>query len=358
MTNLTKEQKDIVLSFYFRCGTNEEIDRARDLIASDPRAAQLYAELERNLSLLDSVKYEPCPDNLAEITVAKLKLAAAASEQPLTAQSDIDRLLAQERRKDPDYRATILKPRFDMWRFAELSVAAALIFVALPALFPVLSHMRNKANKKLACSTNLASIAMGLSNYQGSNDGRMPYIMMDNDAPWWKVGDQGEKNQSNTRHFWLLVKDDYVDSDKFICPGRKGSVAADVSGVSAEKYCDFPSRENVNYSFALMSGENSTSQNSNKISVIMADLNPVFEGILSTPFEQQLFGKIALNEQLRKMASTSHNKSGQNVLIRDGSAKFNKQRLYFNDDIYTLSGRNSYTGNERPSTISDVFLVP
>ena len=110
MTNLTSEQKDIILSFYFRCGTAEEIDRARDLIASDRRAADLYAELERSLGLLDSVKYEPCPDNLAEITIAKLKLAASA-EKALTEQSEIDRLLAKERRKDPDRRGLRHGPR-------------------------------------------------------------------------------------------------------------------------------------------------------------------------------------------------------------------------------------------------------
>jgi hypothetical protein len=361
MTNLTKEQKDIVLSFYFRCGSDEEIDRARDLIASDPRASQLYTELERSLGMLDSVKYEPCPDNLAEITIAKLRLAAsagraAASEESLTQQSDIDHLLAQERQKHLDHQSSILRPQFSMWRFAEIGVAAALILLAINTMFPVFSHMRNRAHK-LACSANLGSIGMGLSNYQNSNDGRMPYIMMDNDAPWWKVGDQGEKNQSNTRHFWLLVKNDYAEGSNFVCPGREGSVATDVTGASAEKYCDFPSRKNVNYSFALMSSENSNRKNADSISVIMADLNPVFEGI-TTPFEQPLFGQIALNEQLRQMASTSHNRSGQNVLIRDGSARFNKQRMYLNDDIYTLRGKTSYRGNERPTTIGDVFLVP
>ena len=133
-----------------------------------------------------------------------------------------------------------------MWRFAEIGVAAALILFALNLMFPVFSHMRNKAYKT-ACSANLGNIAGGLSGYQNSNDGHMPYMAMDNDAPWWKVSDQGEKNQSNTRHFWLLVKDDYVDGSNFVCPGRKGSVATDVSGASAEKYCDFPSRKNVNY---------------------------------------------------------------------------------------------------------------
>ena len=77
MTNLTSTQKDIILNFYFRCGSSAEIDRARDLIAANPAAAELYARLGQTLTQLDAVKYGPCPDNLADLTIARLKAAAA-----------------------------------------------------------------------------------------------------------------------------------------------------------------------------------------------------------------------------------------------------------------------------------------
>lgn len=70
MGSLSKEDKDIILDFYFRCGDEETINRGRDLVASNPEAAILYARLEETLTQLDSIKYEPCPDNLVELTVA------------------------------------------------------------------------------------------------------------------------------------------------------------------------------------------------------------------------------------------------------------------------------------------------
>ncbi len=79
MSSLSKEQKDLILDFYFHCGEEEDINHGRDLIASDPEAARLYADLGETLTGLDSVKYEPCPDNLVELTVAQLKRAASSA---------------------------------------------------------------------------------------------------------------------------------------------------------------------------------------------------------------------------------------------------------------------------------------
>ena len=361
MTNLTSEQKDVILNFYFRCGDPAEIDRARDLIASDKRAAELYSHLQQTLTQLDAVKYEPCPDNLADLTIARLKAAAAVDriemvEQPLKTQSEIDRLLAQERQKDAETSTKTLKPNFTLWRFAEIGAVAALLFIGINMMFPVFSNMRSKS-WQAACASNLKSIAMGMSNYQQANDSFMPYVATEDDAPWWKVGDQGMQNQSNTRHYWLLVKGDYTEGSDFICPGKKGSTAANTKDQGVLDSCDFPSRKNVNYSFALVPQNASARKRADSVSVIMADLNPVFEGI-TTKFDQRLFGKIALNDQMRQMTSTNHGQSGQNVLIHDGSASFNERRFILNDDIYTLMGRNSYSGNERPAIKGDTFLVP
>ena len=78
MDNLNAEDQQLILDFYFRCGEEEDIARGRDLIAANPEAARLYASLEETLTELDNLKYEPCPANLAELTIARLKLAASA----------------------------------------------------------------------------------------------------------------------------------------------------------------------------------------------------------------------------------------------------------------------------------------
>ena len=78
MDRLTQFEQGIILDFYFRCGQPEGLERGRDLIASNPQAARLYADLEAALVDQNPLKYSPCPDNLADLTVTRLKLAAGA----------------------------------------------------------------------------------------------------------------------------------------------------------------------------------------------------------------------------------------------------------------------------------------
>ena len=357
MKNLTKEQKDLILDFYFRCGSEASIDEARDLIASDQAAAELYSKLELSLRQLDSVKYEPCPDNLAELTVARLKLAAAEKNvsAAMVGQTDINQLLAAEHKKTVSHRPNH-KPNFSLWRFAEIGVAAAMLLIVVNAMFPIFSNMRQMQYKGV-CAANLGNIAKGLSTYQNSFEGKMPYVSMSDDAPWWKVGCQDQENQSNTRHYWLLVKGDYVEASNFTCPGRKDASAVRLSRDEIQNLCDFPSRDNVSYSFKLVSEDTASRRAEQVLSVIMADRNPIFESI-STKYDQDLFGKIALNERLLKMMSVNHSSLGQNVLISGGSAAFKDSRVILNDDIYTLRDQRFYSGNERPASDDDSFLVP
>ena len=78
MRRLTQDEQGRIMDFYFHCGRPDEINRGRDLIASNRQAARLYADLEQVLADVDPVKYGPCPDNLADLTIARLKLAAGA----------------------------------------------------------------------------------------------------------------------------------------------------------------------------------------------------------------------------------------------------------------------------------------
>ena len=50
MNELTQEHQQYILDFYFRCGDRKDIDSGRDLIASNPQAAKLYADLENSLT--------------------------------------------------------------------------------------------------------------------------------------------------------------------------------------------------------------------------------------------------------------------------------------------------------------------
>ncbi len=354
MNSLSKEEKDIILDFYFRCGSAERINQARDMIASDPRAADLYASLENSLKSLDSIKYEPCPDNLAELTVARLRMAASSE------QARLESLLAEEQRRTQQPIGSGVTTKRSFWHnIAEVAAVAAVFLVVIGVYFPATSSMRQIAWRN-KCNTNMASVSAGLGGYANDHNGALPAVDMNPGSPWWKVGNQGKENQSNTRHVWLLVKDGYVNLDDFICPGRKDTQANQFDTAKTASLCDFPNRQAMSYSFKFMSNK-TAKKNIGSKTVLLSDLNPVFEEALSNGglwYNTNNAARILISEQLLKMMSTNHNNKGQNVLLGDGSSSFKKSRVMFGDDIFTVKGKSVYSGCEVPSDNQDIFLAP
>jgi hypothetical protein len=352
MNTLSKEEKDLIMDFYFRCGSTERINEARDMIASDPRAAELYTSLESSLKQLDSLKYEPCPENLVELTIARLKLAASSEQVRL------ESLLAEEQRKTHLSNIPLVTTKQGFWQnAAKIAAVAAVFLVVISVYFPATSSMRQVAWRN-KCSSNLTRVGAGIAGYAQDHDNAMPRVDMDPGSPWWKVGDQGKKNQSNTRHIWLLVKDGYVNLDDFICPGRKDAQIPKFDQAAALN--DFPSRQAINYSFKFT--PNKTAKNKvGSRTVLLSDLNPVFENVFSnSELSKQTdeFTKILISKQLLEMMSTNHLGKGQNVLFGDGSSAFKKTRMISGDDIFTIKGKSVYSGREVPTDNKDIFLAP
>jgi len=351
MNNLSNEEKEVILDFYFRCGDDERINRGRDLIAANPEAAQLYAGLEDSLRWLDSVKYEPCPDNLVEITVAKLKLAASSE------QARLESLLAAEQRKTPHIESQTSTTSRSFWQnFAQVAAIAAVVLIVAGVSLPSLSRMRARA----VCQANLMRIGQAVARYANDNNGALPAVPIKAGSPWWKVGYQGEENQSNTRHMWLLVKKGYLDGKDCICPGMKNAARATYGQAELAKYHDFPSRWHISYSFKFTS-DNCGKYQKGRETVLLADLNPVFERIfkgekgMCIPDERT---KVLLSKQLLNIMSANHAGRGQNILFGDGSSSFMKTRVVFGDDIYTVRDAEYYSGCEVPSCEEDIFLAP
>lgn len=356
MNSLTNEEKDIILDFYFRCGSDERITAARDMIASDPRAADLYASLESTLCQLDHVKYEPCPDNLAAITVARLNLAASAERAyAATAASQESSLIEASRPSIPQERSR-------KWRtnISDMVAVAAVLLAVFSLAFPSLGKIRQVAWRN-GCESRLNTVGAGMISYGNDNDGTLPYASTsaEQGSPWWKIGEQGPKNHSNTRHIWLLVKDDYVPAKNFVCPGRKDSRAVDTQKAQISKFMDFPSRQAISFSFIYMCDERAK-RSHNPADVIMSDLNPVFESVFAQPaaYDKDDFGKIFVSDLLLEMMSTSHAGKGQNVLLRNGSISFIKERIVDGDDIFTIKDTEFYSGKEAPCDNDDIFLIP
>ena len=357
MGNLSKENKEVILDFYFRCGDEEHINCGRDLIASNPDAALLYSRLEDTLTQLDSIKYEPCPDNLAELTVARLKLAASSG------QTNLENLLAIEQQKNAEResRQPVATTRRSFWRVLEIGAAAAMIALAIQMWVVSASNARHTAWQTV-CMDNLWQIKSGLERYANDNEGLLPSTASIAGSPWWKVGYQGKENYSNTRNPWLLVKNGYAKGSIFICPGRKGAESLNGSSSQLAQLNDFPSRKNISYSYIYMCDRTGNRIRSGRMTVLMGDCNPLFERVFEKYDPTQTcndeFDRILLDQRMKEVMSANHRGKGQNVLVSAGAAEFNKNRVYFNDDIYTVKGINVYAGCEVPCDENDTFLIP
>lgn len=367
MNQLNRREKELILDFYFRCGREEDIICGRDLIASNPEAAKLYAKLEDSLIDLDQIKYEPCPDNLVDLTIARLKLAASAKQQN---PSRLHELLEQEQTNYTAAGATVVSkheheqeaqtPVYQFHRrVGELLAAAAAIVLVLGILFPSAGFMRQHYYK-VACANNLRKIGDGFAQYANDHNDKLSEAAVQAGSPWWWVGYQGPESHSNTRYPWQLVKGGYVRGNVFVCRGNAGAEAVQYDPSQMNSLVDFPSRRNVSFSFILFCDKN-TNVMQDRRKVIASDLNPVFREIPDCKniyANLNEFEKILLDKHLREMLSSSHNGKGQNILSSDGSVQWIQVRLVNGDDIYTINGVDEYTGSEIPKDFSDIFLVP
>jgi hypothetical protein len=230
--------------------------------------------------------------------------------------------------------------------------AAAVIFLALGLYWP-LKYMRQRS----VCQAQLYRIGQGLISYQNDNNGQLPLVASAAGEPWWKVGyqPQSQKNLSNTRHLWLLVKGEYVNARDFVCPGKKCTSPIIPGKVSLTALYDFPSRNCISYSFRIRCNKSTEAQQGAR-QVLIADMNPLFEQ-LPTDFEHL---RLEVDNMLSSLNSNNHSRCGQNVLFNDGSVSFEKKRLAGTDgdDIFTLRDIACYSGTERPASESDDFVAP
>jgi hypothetical protein len=287
------------------------------------------------------LEIEDCPDYLVEQTVNLV------NEHISSSQKQLQRLIENEQ-------ARKIPVKIGLWRnFSEMAAAAAAILIIVGVLVPTLGTARQKYLKN-ACQAQLSSIFQGFNSYIANNDGRLPAVKMSSGSPWYKVGNQGNENQSNTRHLFLLVKGHYVDSRSFCCKGK--GQPADIEKSQIEQLKDFPQRSYVTYSFRIScSGTKDGNLTCRK--VILADMNPLFEVL---PSDSSATLTVKLNREQLTINSSNHKRSGQNILLGDGSVVFLKTRHMDNtdDDIYTLQDTDIYQGFEVPSVPTDFFLAP
>jgi hypothetical protein len=350
MDTLTKEQRDILLDYYFECADQQETETAKKLLETHIGAAEFYNKLHHSLSALDHLDHETyasCPDHLVDKTLEKLYLHQAE----IVESGWLDKLLRAENEK-------VVTKRPNFWRnFAEAAAIAAGIFIITSIFIPVTRQMRAQA-WKTACQANLVQIAQGITQYADEHNGYLPAVATKAGNPWWKVGSTAQENQSNTRHLWLLVKQDYLQPNVFICPGYSKGKMIKLTPPQIAGLSDFPDRRYITYSFKLICEPNKAVRPQTRVP-IMSDANPIFETRLQNPNASTQFEPVKLSEKLLTINSINHRGDGQNVMFSDGTAKFLTERLFDqNDDIFTVKNLDTYRGTETPSEDKDVFLVP
>jgi prepilin-type processing-associated H-X9-DG protein len=345
MTPLSDQQKQLLFDDALGLTSEAEAREADRLVASDEEAARIHEAFQNAVSPLDSWEIESCPDQLVDATVARFQEAFEKG----TSEDQLTELLTKEQAG-----ANVI--RVPMWRnFGNLAAVAAAIVLIGGIVVPALGLSRQKQFQE-RCQSQLKGVYLGLDNYVDDHDGKLPHVIMAAGAPWWKVGYQGQENQSNTRHTWLLVKGGYLDSDDFTCPGCKKGKVETLKATQAGQLNDFPGREYVQFSMRMCCpelGQMTLGQRR----PILADMNPLSEK-LPANYSNPL--SVRLNKDLLRN-SPNHNRRGQNVLFCDGSVEFSKDRRVAADDIYTLNQMSDgceITGTETPATVEDAFLVP
>ena len=82
MMTVTKEENGLIFDYFFRCAAQEQIGRGSALISSNPQAAETYSCIKQTLAQLDHMRDEGCPDELVNMTIARLKLATVIKPLP------------------------------------------------------------------------------------------------------------------------------------------------------------------------------------------------------------------------------------------------------------------------------------
>ena len=341
MIPLNGEQKKLLFDYCIGLTSQEQTSEAEALIDSNPQASDIHAKLKTTLAPLDQLVSEPCPDALVDRTVWRLNSAAQSSQDRLS------QLLATEQSRNAGF-----KTRAWMGMARRLATAAVFLIVA-SVLFNTLNYLRYNSRLQ-QCQAQMAGVFRGLGSYIADHDGQPPAVAAAVGDPWWKVGHQGNENQSNTRNIYLLVRGGYAAAGDFICPGcpRAASTKATPAELRANK--DFPCRNSVTYSFQI----NCQRTRDGKLlcrRVVMADWNPLFEE-LPTDFNKPL--RLQLTKEMLGRNSINHKRRGQSVLFGDGRVEFLRTRLIGTDDIFTLQDTDVYQGCELPSCETDFFLAP
>jgi len=270
-----------ILDYHLGLDTPEERERTRDLLAKEPEAQRLHEALRKSMEPLSRWVVQSPPSGLAERTLSFIHQHPSRRKP----------VLLEPQKEEAETK------RRSWWVLSNLrdaiAVAASLAIIFLATL-PTTRYARQIAWQN-ACASQMRQAGVAMAHYAQDSNGAMPYVQIHAGSVWWKVGQQGEQNHSNTRNLYLLVKGGYLPAEAFLCPGDPNvkSIRIQVPREMLKNLQDFADRTQVNYSLRLMiqprilNAENSSTPLLSDQNPIFTDLNPEHQEEIDLQLRQQ-----------------------------------------------------------------------
>lgn len=325
MSNQPNDSLDKLLEWHLNLLNPGEAAWMEAQLQRDATLREQSKTLGRILRPLDQWSVHAGPSNLVETTLRAVRL----SSQP------------DERAMD-DRRGWV----FPSFRSRDLIAAAASIVVLLGAFVPASSALRSRSQRVL-CANNMHTIGMGLSQYQATFAGSLPFAGFADSA--WLPGADPTCYSSNSRHVFLLRKLQFVTKpNAFVCPSSKIDESKIVRKTPLEGCDDFGDGTAISYDSHNLAGPVPNLRPQTVIAYL-ADPNPLFIG---QRFNENIDPQVA--------NSPAHGGCGQTILLLDGRAEYFRTPVYgqHKDNVWTIEGVRRYTGVETPKNSNDSFLVP
>jgi hypothetical protein len=298
---------------------------ARRRLAEDEQFAKIHRNIENSLAALNlACEYEP-PEGLVEATIDRVR------------QHRQTQALIERQRPAPRTFAGTFSLR-ELGALAAAAVLLAAVFV------PSLLESRRRALIG-QCAADLGHAGYALQAYATENEGRLPGV--EREEPWLPA--QGREAVSNSAGIFKLVSGGYASPTWFQCPAVGGDSFVVQAGMT-----DFPGPKYVSFSYQHSIGPERLRIDDPRLGdvqehmAILADESPVFQGGRFHP------------EGVTAQASENHGGRGHNVLYLDRHVAWKQEASVGveQDNIFLAGGIRHYEGTERPTDVTDSFLLP
>ena len=315
---------DQLLEWHLNLLDEDAAMRVEAQLQRDPGLKAQSQKLGRVLRPLDHWSVHTGPPNLAESVLNAVKQAGS----PVLQKAPRRQMLA-----------------FPFFNIRDIGAVAACLVLLLGVFVPGASALRSRSQRVL-CANNMHGIGQGLSQYQTSFAGSLPFAGFASDSAWLP-GRDPTCYSSNSRHVFLLHKLGFVAKpNAFLCPSNKNAAPMKVAALG--RCDDFGEGNNISYDSHNLAG---ATPNLRPIATIayLADPNPLFIG-----------GRFNGDIDPQVANSPAHGGRGQTVLLLDGRVEYMRTPVYgdHKDNVWTIEGVRHYAGTETPTRLTDSFLVP